>query len=259
MATSLDHRHFRETNDILTHLHDEWMHNSTGTSNTTQGQYNGQSGPGMHPSMITLPPHQTASTLGFSPGDMRAFMTSIPPGTSDTPIGGPTLPGAIKGSILNPLATGHTGNGGTSCGPGQCDKGGGICGSGCACCKNQTDENNCINGLGTCDAQGNYTSYGSGGSGGGGGSGGRMHGGKGGGGSKQHGRGGGGGTKAQGAKGLGGYPKLGNVPFSPQASSGTSPIMLLLILGGGGVLIYFIWHKLRKSRAEDKEMEKKGE
>ena len=68
----------------------------------------------------------------------------------------------------------------------------------------------------------------------------------------------GGGQKAKFS--VGGIPKLGNVPFSTQSSSSSgSPIVLILVLGGGVLAIYFIWHKLRKSKAEDKEMDKKGE
>lgn len=72
--------------------------------------------------------------------------------------------------------------------------------------------------------------------------------------------GGGGGGGAAGAN-LGPMPKLGNVPYTttPAGGSGTSPIFLVLMLGGGVLVVYFIWHKLRKSKAEDKEMDKKGE
>lgn len=172
MATYLDYRDFRDQRDYLQLLHDEWMANSTGTSNTPQGQYDGVSGPYL--SFHNLTPPLAISGVGFSPADMRAFLT--PP-------------------------TDNTGSG-------------------------STQGNNKGNG------GGRRTTI-----------------------IKRE----GGGGRVLGPNALGAFPKLGNVPYSTQSSSTMSPGILILVLGGGGLLIYFIWHKLRKNKAEDKEMDEKGE
>lgn len=175
MATFLDYRDFRNQYDYLTALHDEWMHNSTGTSNTPQGTYDGYSGPFL--TFHNIEPPLAISGVGFSPADMRTFLS-------------------------NPDITG-TSSSGSSQGGNNNNKGGG---------RRTTIIKK------------------------------------------------GGGGKVLGPNALGGFPKLGNVPYTTQpASGGLSPGILILMLGGGGLVIYFIWHKLRKSKAEDKELDKKGE
>lgn len=189
MASTLDHRHFRDTNEALTQLHDIWMHSSTGYTNPLN-EYQGS--PTDTVQQISFGPWDIPdghSSLGFSPSDVGAF---------------------IK--------------------------------------QNATTNNNSSNGSSTVGSDTSGSTHGT-----------TKH--KG---SKQkqhHGGGGkgGGGTKAAGAGALGNIPKLGNVPYSTTPTSGTSPTMLLLLLGGGVLVVYFIWHKLRKSKAEDKEMDKKGE
>lgn len=287
MASILDHKHFRDTQENLTALHDEWMHSSTGTSNTTQGIYEGPtiSGPsgtfigtgpggpvihGQQPSISGPPgtfmgtgpggplptqktmflPPSDSQFLGHAPSDIEAFIN----GTLLSTRGGPTIGGG-SGDIL-PMGQTSGGGGSGNCPPGYCDKGGGHCGNGCACCNTNEEVNLCMQGMcGTnCSNCQQSSPNAKGGGGGGKGGKGKVH--KGHSKSKHHDKGGG---KAQGANALGKLPQLGNVPYTSTPTSGTSPIMIILLLGGAGLLIYFIWHKLRKSKAEDKEMSAKGE
>lgn len=78
-------------------------------------------------------------------------------------------------------------------------------------------------------------------------------------GNRQRHGGGGGGGGAAGAKALGPTPKLGNVPYTTTpASGGTSPIIAIITIGVIGITIYFVWHKYRQSRSEDKDLSAKG-
>lgn len=188
MASVLDHRHFRDTNEALTQLHDIWMHSSTGYTNPLN-EYQGS-------------PNDTVQQMSFGPWDIPDGHSSLGYSPSDV------------GAFIK---------------------------------QNATTNNNSSNGSSTVGSDTSSSSHGT------------IHNKRSKG--KQHqGRSkGGGGTKAAGGGGLGNPPKLGNVPYSTTPTSGTSPTILILLLGGGVLVAYFIWHKLRKSKAEDKEMDKKGE
>jgi hypothetical protein len=196
MASSLDHRAFRETNDNLTQLHDEWMHMSTGTAyHPTEDGY--EILPGDMMQKQTLPSNLPPSfTIGFSHSDMQSFMNKLipPPQHGDNP------------NVDNPNMQSDGGPAKHRKGPVHRNRGGG-------------GRNN-----------------------------------------KQHNKGGGG---VQGANSLGNVPRLGKVPVpgtgTGTSSSSGSPIMTWLLIGGAGLAVYFIWHKLRKNKAEDKEMDAKGE
>jgi hypothetical protein len=229
MASVLDHKHFRDTQQNLTILHDEWMHNSTGTSTAAIDHSNGLFEHDTNPQSVPIPPPPAGTStafLGFSPSDMGHF-------------------------LAHPLTNGSSGGNGSGgsnggCPSGSCSMGGGICATGCPCAGDAQAVEDCYAGV-SGDSSG----------GGGGKGGGKL---KKGGGSKNKSRGRGGkGGRAEGARSLGNIPRLGNVPYTTQPTGGTSPILVVLVIGGGALAIYFIWHKLRKSKAEDKEMDKKGE
>lgn len=199
MASTLDHRAFRETNDNLTQLHDEWMHMSTGTAYHPTGDGGYEILPGDMLQKQTLPKNLPPSfSIGFSHNDMQHFMSKLPP---------PIQHGD------NPTPNVDNSNMQSDSSPAQHRKG-------------------------------------------------PVHRNRGGGGRNNRGHGGGGGG-AQGANAIGNVPRLGNVPVpgtgTGTASSSGSPIMTYLLIGGAGLAVYFIWHKLRKNKAEDKEMDAKGE
>ena len=143
------------------------------------------------------------------------------------------------------------GGGATKCPKGTCDKGGGHCGTGCACCKNEAELDNCYK-TGSC----------TGGGGGGKGGGGKGGGGKGGGGKAKGGKGGGGkGGGLAGPGALGKFPLLGNLPIggagtpgAPQA--GGSPITMVIIVVGLAIGGYLLWHKLRMAKHQDSQLDK---
>ena len=62
------------------------------------------------------------------------------------------------------------------------------------------------------------------------------------------------GGRLLGPNALGQTPLLGNVPAGA-TSSGPSPILLIGIVAVAGVGGYLLWHKLRMSRAEDKQLD----
>lgn len=161
-------------------------------------------------------------------------------------------------SKVNPnLQQGQGGNGGGS------GSGGGFCN-----CKSPAERAYCFT-HGTCNPPG-----GPGGGGqGGGGSGGGTSGGGGkppvsGGGPpswfkqwqrNQGGRGAGGGGGLLGPNALGGLKLLPNVPIgapgSQPTSSGPSPIVVVVVLGGLAIGGYLLWHKLKLAHHQNKELD----
>jgi hypothetical protein len=222
-----DHRAYRQSMEHLTALHDEWMHSSTGTDSTTsQGIFEILPFESLqhirNSNDVTIPPIH--SNTSFSPSDTHHFYTTVNTrkrGDSPQTNGGIFTPNTSQGKP-------------------------------CSECKTPAEVAHCIK-YGTCISYQHNPGNGNG----------KPKGGSKGGGSKGRGggfvRSSGGGTKAQGASSLGGVPKLGNVPYSPQAAGGTSPTIVILVIGGGVLAVYFLWHKLRKSKSEDKEMDKKGD
>ncbi len=222
-----DHNAYRQTMEHLTSLHDDWMHASTGTDATTsQGTFEilpFETLQHIHQNdSMSIPPIH--SDITHSPSDTHAMYTKMYQPPTRNGMSPNTTQGKPCSSCNTPEEVAHCIKYGT-CISYQKPPGGG-------------------NGKGSGSGSGSGKGSGSGGGGG-------------------FSRGGfsrgGGGTKAQGASSLGGVPKLGNVPYSAQPAGGSSPTMLILILGGGVLAVYFIWHKLRKSKSEDKEMDKKGD
>lgn len=206
MATMNDHRAFREQNDTLTALHDEWMHSSTGTSSEPQGNYDtsiNASGPPDLGKMV-LPPSDSFLHVGYPPTDVLAIVTKGQRSwQEDNTPNPPVSPNANPESRSNPDADGNT----------NPDS------------KSHHHEH---------ERRRRW-----------------WH---------RRGRrsGGGGGVTAAGPGQLGNAPQLGNVPMSSQSQGGGSPLVVLFTLGVLAIVIYFVWHKFRKSRSEDKDLEKKG-
>lgn len=67
--------------------------------------------------------------------------------------------------------------------------------------------------------------------------------------------GGGGGGRLLGPSALGNIPLAGNVPAGSTSTGGGSPLLLFAIVAVVGVGGYFLWHKLRMARHEDKQLD----
>jgi hypothetical protein len=67
-----------------------------------------------------------------------------------------------------------------------------------------------------------------------------------------------GGGQLAGPGSLGNIPKLGDVPIAPAGttSTGPSPIVLMIVLGGAGIGGYLLYHKLKLAKHQNAELAK---